>query len=210
VCGGSGLYVRALLDGLAPPAVPPNAAVRAELEGIIAAGGIDQLMAELRNADPVAAARIDPRNTRRVVRALEVIRLTGKPFSTQGTVRPPPYRIARVGLTMDRAALYARIDRRVDAMIAAGWLEETKALLAAGYAPDLPALTSLGYRDLIAVLRGDQSLSDAIERIKRQTRRFVHQQYTWFRRDDPAIQWFPADSPDLADRVHASLAQWRE
>lgn len=198
--GGSGLYVRAVVRGLMPPAVPPDPELRAELESI-ARSNPGALLRELAERDPTAAARIDPRNLRRVVRAIEVIRKTGRPFSEQGKAHPPPYQTIQIGLTLSREALYARVDARVEAMVAAGWVDEVQRLRAAGLSADAPAMTSHGYRELLAVLEGRLTLEEAKTRIKAATHRLVRQQYTWFRLDDPAIAWFTADRPDLVEAV---------
>ena len=188
--GGTGLYVRAVLEGLGIPEVPPDEALRAELEAYAAQHGAVALHARLAALDPVAAGRIDHRNVRRVVRALEVCLVAGRPISELQAATPPPYRTVRIGLTRPRAALYARIDQRVDEMMARGLLAETQRLLEAGYAPQLPALTGLGYRQMIQYLQGELSYDDAVAAIKQQTRRFVRQQYTWFRLDDARMTWF--------------------
>ncbi len=198
--GGTGLYVRAVLEGLRIPPAPPDATLRARLEEEAAAAGAPALHAQLAAIDPTAAARIDPRNVRRVIRALEVCLATGRPISEQQGAEPPPYRILRVGLTRPRPELYARIDARVDAMIAAGLVDEVRSLLARGYSSRLPALSGLGYRQIIRYLAGELSLAEAVQEIKRQTRRFVHQQQTWFRPDDPRIRWY-----DLSITSHAQV-----
>lgn len=187
--GGTGLYVAAVLEGLGIPEVPPDAALRAELESTAAQLGAPALHARLTALDPVAASRIDARNVRRVIRALEVCLVTGQPISELQAATPPPYHIVRVGLTRPRPALYARIDQRVDEMMAQGLLAETQGLLAAGLSPQLPALTGLGYRQMIQHLQGELSYEAAVAAIKQQTRRFVRQQYTWFRLNDPRIAW---------------------
>ena len=198
--GGTGLYMRAVLEGLGIPEAPPDEALRAELEAYAAEAGALALHARLAALDPTAAARIDHRNVRRVVRALEVCLVTGQPISELQVATPPPYRILRVGLTRPRAVLYARIDQRVDEMLARGLLAETRRLLDAGYSPRLPALTGLGYRQIIQHLQGEMSYDDAVAAIKQQTRRFVRQQNTWFRLDDPRIVWF-----DLEDVGHGEV-----
>jgi tRNA dimethylallyltransferase len=124
------------------------------------------------------------------VRALEVCLVTGRPISELQAASPPPYRMLRIGLTRPRPALYARIDQRVDQMMQRGLLAETQRLLDAGYSPQLPALTGLGYRQMIQHLQGQLSYDEAVAAIKQRTRRFVRQQYTWFRPDDPRIVWF--------------------
>ena len=188
--GGTGLYVRAVLEGLRIPEVPPNPELRARLEEEARREGAETLHARLRALDPTAAARIDPRNVRRVIRALEVCLIAGRPISELQRAEPPPYRILRLGLTRPRPELYARIDARVEAMIEAGLVEEVRSLLARGYRPDLPAMTGLGYRQICQYLAGKLTLEEAIREIKRKTRRFVHHQRTWFRPDDPRIRWY--------------------
>lgn len=205
--GGTGLYVRAVWEGLNIPEVPPDPALRSELEAFAAAEGAQALHARLAALDPDAARRIDPRNVRRVVRALEVTLLTGVPISRLQQASPPPFRVLRVGLTRPRPALYARIDRRVDAMIEAGLVEEVRRLLEAGYSPSLPALTGLGYRQISQYLRGELSLAEAVAAIKQQTRRFVRQQYSWFRLDDPRIRWFDLEVV-AADDVVEAIRAW--
>lgn len=188
--GGTGLYVRAVLEGLRIPEVPPDPELRTRLEAEARALGAEALHARLAALDPVAARRVDPRNVRRVIRALEVCLRAGRPISELQEAIPPPYRILRVGLTRPRRELYARIDARVDAMIAAGLVEEVRSLLARGYGPELPAMSGLGYRQICRYLAGEQTLEEAIREIKRKTRRFVRQQQTWFRLDDPRVHWF--------------------
>lgn len=183
--GGTGLYIRAVTEGLVIPEVPPDPALRAELESRSGA----ELYAELQQIDPAAALQIDPRNVRRTIRALEVQRVTGRRFSTLGRTQPPPFDVRRIGLTLPRAELYRRTDARVDEMIARGWLDEVRAL-AEKYAWSLPAMSSLGYPQLGAVLRGELSLDEAVQQIKHQTHRFVRHQYAWFRPADPRIEWF--------------------
>lgn len=205
--GGTGLYVRAVLDGLGIPEAPPDDALRTELEQMARSGGPLALHARLTALDPTAASRIDPRNVRRVVRALEVCLVTGVPISQLQTASPPPYRILRLGLTRPRAALYERIDRRVDEMMARGLVEEVERLLAAGFAPPLPAMTGLGYGQIVQYLRGELTLEEAVSAIKRQTRRFVRQQSSWFRTDDPRIRWFDLEAVGYPD-IAAVVAQW--
>jgi tRNA dimethylallyltransferase len=205
--GGTGLYVRAVLDGLRIPEVPPDAAVRAGLEQVAAEQGALALHARLHAVDPAAAAAIDPRNVRRVVRALEVCLVTGVPISRLQECDPPPYRILRIGLTRSRASLYQRIDRRVDTMIERGLEKEVRQLLAAGYSPRLPALTGLGYSQMIRYVRGEVGLAQAIAEIKQQTRRYVRQQGTWFRADDARIRWFDLEQEEQGAIV-AAVEGW--
>lgn len=194
--GGTGQYVKAVVEGWIIPRVKPNEALRTELYQEAKAKGEMALHTRLRQVDPAAAGKIDPRNVRRVIRALEVYLETGRPISELQRRKPPPYRILQLGLTMERTALYQRIDQRVDRMIERGLVEEVRGLVEQGYGYELPAMSGLGYRQIGCYLRGEISLAEAIHLIKRETRRFVRQQYTWFRLDDERIRWFQAqDDP---------------
>jgi tRNA dimethylallyltransferase len=205
--GGTGLYVRAVLEGLHIPEVPPDLEARARLEREAATVGAEALHARLAALDPAAAVRIDPRNVRRVIRALEVCLVTGRPISALQQASPPLYRILRLGLTRPRPDLYARIDARVDAMLAAGLVEEVRSLLARGYGPGLPAMSGLGYRQICQYLAGELTLEEAVHEIKRGTRRFVRQQHTWFRPDDPLIRWFDL-SISRYEQIEQAVRQW--
>ncbi len=198
--GGTGLYVRAVVEGLVIPRVAPQAALRVELEERARREGRDAVYRELQALDPVAASRIDPRNVRRVIRALEVCRATGQPISRLQAAAAPPYRVLTIGLTTDRETLYRRIDARVDEQLAAGLVEENRDLLARGYGYDLPAMSGLGYRQIGMYLRGEVSLPRAVEILKFETHRFARQQYTWFRLSDPRIHWLET-GPATFDRA---------
>jgi tRNA dimethylallyltransferase len=187
--GGSSLYVRAVVEGLSIPEVPPDPKLRAQLEEFLANEGREALYRRLQEIDPATAAVIDPLNPRRLLRALEIVMITGRSKLELEGVNPLPYAILQVGLMRPREELYARIDERVVAMVDAGLVQETEALLAAGYSPALPAMTSLGYREIGAYLRGDMTLDAAIERIQVETHRFVRHQMTWFRKM-PNVEWF--------------------
>ncbi len=197
--GGTGQYVMAVIEGWQVPRVPPDEALRRRLYAQAEEEGANALHARLRELDPVAASRIDPRNVRRVVRALEVCLRTGQPFSAQQKKSPPPYRILIVGLTLPRPRLYARIDARVETMLAAGLEDEVRGLVAAGYGFDLPAMSGVGYGQFAPYLAGEISLEEVARRIKQATRRFVRHQANWFRADDPRIHWFQAEPDPYAD-----------
>ncbi len=188
--GGTGQWVRAVVEGWGIPRVPPDHELRAELEAEAERAGPQALHARLASVDPVAAARIDYRNVRRVVRALEVYLKTGVPISQHQRAQSPPYRVLQIGLTMPREMLYARVDARVDQMMEEGLLSEVQALVDRGYGLDLPAMSGLGYRQIGRHLTGEVSLEEAVHLVKKETRRFIRQQYNWFRLDDPAIHWF--------------------
>ncbi|MGE5265102.1 MAG: tRNA (adenosine(37)-N6)-dimethylallyltransferase MiaA, partial [Acidobacteriota bacterium] len=204
VVGGSGLYVRAVLEGLTIPRVPPNHVRRAELERADTA----DLYQQLQRIDPRAAERIDPRNKRRVIRALEVSETAGEPITSLQTHRAPPYRILRIGLTLPRPLLYDRINARVDRMLVAGLVDEVRGLMKRGYELDTPAMSGLGYRQIASFVGGEATLDEAVRLLKRDTRRFVHHQYSWFRPDDVRIHWFDmsvARYEDVRDSVAAFL-----
>lgn len=202
--GGTGQYIMAVVEGWGIPRVPPQPRLRAALEDV----GGPELARWLAKLDPEAAERIDARNVRRVVRALEVTLVSGRPITQLQEKQPPPYDICIVGLSRDREALYERIDERVDQMMSAGLLGEVRALRDAGYDPRLPALSGLGYRQLLDHLAGKLSLAEAVERIKFETHRFARQQNTWFREDDPRINWFEMSEPGVEARIMAYVGDW--
>jgi tRNA dimethylallyltransferase len=190
--GGTGQYIWAVCEGWEVPAVKPEPALRAVLERWATRVGSAGLHARLAVVDPAAANQIDPRNTRRTVRALEVILTTGRQFSAQRRRTAPPFRICMLGLTRPRADLYARIDRRLAEMMAAGFLAEVEALRAKGYHAALPSLSAIGYQELAAHLAGEFDLEEALRLIRRRTRQFVRRQANWFKPKDSRIHWFAA------------------
>jgi tRNA dimethylallyltransferase len=199
VTGGTGQYLWALLEGWQVPRVPPDAGFRAELERRAELDGAEPLVAELSRVDPAYAARIDTRNLRRVIRALEVFHRTGRPLSSCATRTPPDFRWTAIGLSTPRDQLYARIDARVDAMMADGFLDEVRSLLGRGYSCRLPSMSGIGYRQLCQHVEGELSLEDAVSRIKTATHRLARMQSTWFRQDDARIRWLDAASGDSVD-----------
>jgi len=205
--GGTGQYVRAVVEGWCIPRVPPDFILRAELEAQAEREGATALHARLVQLDPTAAQRIDPRNVRRVIRALEVCLITGRPISEQQRKQSPPYRILQVGLTMERAALYARADRRVEAMMAANLEDEVRQLMEAGYGWSLPAMSGLGYVQFRPYFEGRATLDEVVVEIKRATHRFIRRQYNWFRLSDPAIQWFDVTETTV-EEIEAMVRTW--
>ena len=186
--GGSGLYVQAVTDGLDElPSVPP--VVRAQLHAELAAHGLPHLVAELAATDPVAHARIDQQNPQRIVRALEITRATGRPFSSFHTTGPPPenplFRNVKVALTREREELYQRINLRVEHMLAAGLLDEVRGLLPYRHHH---ALQTVGYQEIFGYLDGDYDWAEAVRLLQRNTRRYAKRQLTWLRRD-PGYAW---------------------
>jgi len=203
--GGTGQYVRAVTEGWTPPQVEPDERLRDELEKIKEERGADWLHAKLHALDPLAAEKIDPRNVRRTVRALEVILTTGRPFSGQRGQSDSPYNLLTIGLKRPREELYRRIDERIEAMFAAGFLDEVKRLLEEGYSPELPSMSAIGYREGIRVLKGQISAEQAKVEMRRATRIFVRRQANWFKEDDPNIHWFDAGQENLSESVEAFI-----
>ncbi len=193
--GGSGLYVRAVIGGFHIPQVPPDAELRRGLEQRAAREGCMALYEELKQSDPEAARRIDPHNIRRLIRAIEVSRHAGVPFSELQRSEPP-FRTLVIGLTTDRGDLYCRIDSRVDGMIERGLVQEVEGLLNMGYGFDLPAMSGVGYSQIGQYLRGEIDLAEAVQRTKFETHRIARHQYAWFRPKDEGIQWF-----DVRDEI---------
>ncbi|MBN1438130.1 MAG: tRNA (adenosine(37)-N6)-dimethylallyltransferase MiaA [Anaerolineales bacterium] len=201
--GGTGQYVRALLEAWEIPPASPAPRLRRTLEQRSLREPA-ALYAELEQADPEAAARIDPRNVRRVVRALEVVLSTGRPFSAQRRRGAAEFQSVLIGLALPRPELYARVDARIASMIAAGWIEEVRILLAGGYSPALPAFSALGYGAIARHLQGELTREECVVEIRRATRRLVRHQANWFRPGDPNIHWLPS-GPDAAGRAEAVL-----
>ncbi|MDQ4010036.1 MAG: tRNA (adenosine(37)-N6)-dimethylallyltransferase MiaA [Actinomycetota bacterium] len=202
LAGGSGLYIRAVLDDLDFPGTDPE--LRAGLAAELAEHGAPVLHRRLYRLDPVAAGRILPSNGRRLVRALEVIQLTGRPFSA-ALPQPGParYDAVLIGLDTDPAALDVRVDARVDRMFAEGLIEEVRRLLPRGLREGRTAARALGYQQVLAALGAGVDPSCAAEPTARATRRFIRRQRSWFRRDD-RIRWLNSDHPGLLDAALAA------
>ncbi len=184
VVGGTGLYVWALVDNLDIPKVAPDNALRKELES----KSLPEIVQMLQEKDPESAARIDLKNPRRVMRALEVVMASGQSFARQQTKSEPLFNALQIGLEVPKEELYKRIEARVDAQIEAGLVEEVKSLVDAEYSWELPSMSGIGYRQIGMCLRGELSLSEAVELLKRDTRQYAKRQLTWFKRDK-RIQW---------------------
>ena len=201
--GGSGLYVRAVVDELEFPGT--DAGVRARWEGELAAVGPAALHERLAVLDPVAAAAVLPSNGRRIVRALEVIELTGGPFRASMPEPRPYYPVVAIGLDREPAELDDRIALRVERMWAAGFVAEVEALAADGLREGPTASRALGYAQVLAQLDGTLTPDEARDRTVSTTRRFVRRQRSWFRRD-ASLTWFDAARPDLLDAVGREIA----
>ena len=190
--GGSGLYVWAVLEGWEIPGVAPKPELRQSLEAKASEVGAERLYQELLEVDPLAAQKIDPRNVRRIIRALEVYQSSHLSFSQLKRKKAPPFTALVIGLTTDRKELYRRVDARVDEMVKRGLIDETKKLLDMGYGFHLPSMSGIGYRQIGMYLRGELTLAEAVPQIKFETHRFIRHQYAWFKLNDKRIHWFDA------------------
>jgi tRNA dimethylallyltransferase len=205
--GGSALYTRAIIDRFEFPGTDDS--LRRELEAELERAGSHALHQRLAGVDPAAAAQIEPDNGRRVVRALEVIALTGRPYSASlPQLEYVDPLTVQVGVDIDRPTLDERIERRVDEMFASGFVEEVEALLSRGLAEARTANRAIGYREVVGFLAGDRTLAEAVEQTKAATRRFARRQDSWFRKD-PRIVWVGHDDPartEIAVRAVEALA----
>jgi tRNA dimethylallyltransferase len=202
--GGTGQYVRAITEGWTVPEVAPLPTLRDQLDRL----DDQELFRWLSCLDPASASKIDQRNRRRIIRALEVTLITGYPMSFLQRKVSPGYDCKIIGLTCDREVLYRRIDERVEKMMAGGFLAEVESLRKSGYRRELPAMSGLGYRQLLAYLDGENTLDEAIERIKFETHRFARQQYNWFRIDNHEIDWFDVQESDWSDLIQYAVTDW--
>jgi tRNA dimethylallyltransferase len=210
--GGSGLYVRAAIDGLGFPMAPPDPELRRRLAAEAREHGLAVLCARLAAADPKAAARIHANDEKRIIRALEVLEQTGVPISRLQELdrqQQARYNTRQFGLTLPREEMYRRIETRVDEMIRGGLVEEVKRLLDRGYDERLVPMKGLGYAQIIPLVRGECSRDEAVGRLKRDTRRFAKRQLTWFRADS-RIEWIDVADVDAQHVADIIRRRWEE
>ncbi len=212
VVGGSGLYIRALVDGLFEPKSADDT-IKGALKEEARHMGIRAMYEKLQRIDPATAKRLHPTDTQRILRALEVYQITGRPFSEYLKIPPQPaeFEPVFIGLFLERRKLYDRIEARVDAMIAAGFMEEVKDLQQRGYGPHLNALRTVGYKEAFLHLANELSYAEMINRFKQKSRNYAKRQLTWFRKD-PRVQWVDAGSyasiTDLAGEVSRAMPKF--
>jgi tRNA dimethylallyltransferase len=199
--GGSGLYVWSLVEGWKIPQVPPDKKRRNQLEARAEQEGSQNLYQELRDIDPVAAAKINPSNIRRIIRALEIYHATGQRPSQLQRKEVPDFPILLIGLTRERSELYRRIDWRVDKMIQMGLIEEVEQLLKKGYSLSLPSMSGIGYKQIGQFLQGEMTLPQAIDKIKYETHQLARRQYAWFRLGDSRIHWFDSSGAEAEANI---------
>lgn len=207
--GGTGQYLSAVAEGWSIPRVPPNPEIRAELEAYVAEHDAQTLHDLLWEVDVISAEKIHPNNVRRVIRALEVYKVTGEPISKLQEKKPPPYRILTYGLRLDRDILYPRADKRVDDMIEEGFIEEVQTLLDMGYSRSLPSMTGLGYLEIAEHLLDGAPLDETIQKTKFSTHDFIRRQDVWFRGHDNGILWHNVEDVDV-NMIEQSICDWRE
>jgi tRNA dimethylallyltransferase len=203
--GGSGLYLRAVVDDLEFPGT--DAATRAELERQASTLGAARMYERLADLDPVAAGRIEPGNARRIVRALEVAAVTGRPFSTFARAWElyPSDAVRAAGVRMSREVLIERISRRVDAMLERGWLDEVRTLVERGFGGWLTSSQAIGYAELARHLRAEMTLAEAVEATVKRTGNLARRQMAWFRRD-PRIRWFDVGTDGAVEAIEPMRA----
>jgi tRNA dimethylallyltransferase len=199
--GGSGLYVWSLVEGWKIPQVPPDQKRRSQLEARAGQEGSQDLYQELRDIDPVGAAKINPGNIRRIIRALEIYHATGQRPSQLQRKEAPDFPILLIGLTLERSELYRRIDWRVDNMIRMGLVEEVEQLLKRGYSISLPSMSGIGYKQICQFIQSEMTLPQAIDKIKYETHRLARHQYAWFRLSDSRIHWFDSSGAEAEDNI---------
>jgi tRNA dimethylallyltransferase len=209
IVGGTGQYVTAVLEGWRPPPRPVLDDYRVELQNFANREGSLALHARLAAIDPASAKRNDHRNVRRVIRALEIHDSTGIPASELRVKQAPAYRILRIGLTLPRQALYQRIDARLEAMLAAGWVSEVETLLNQGFDFQSAPFSAIGYQQLASYVRAEKSIEQAKNEIKRLTRQFVRRQANWFKLNDPHIHWF-LNETNVEEKVITLIKAWLE
>lgn len=201
VVGGTGLYVRSLLEQFDFANTAHDATLRARLTEEADQEGSQALHARLRALDDVTAARIHPNDARRIIRALEIVMTTGHPVEHSRVARPSPYRPVLIGLTADREALYRRIERRVDGMMRMGLIGEVQDLLAQGCRPTDTAMQAIGYKEIVNYLQGQCTLEDAIDAIKKASRRYAKRQWSWFRADSRIVWYEGSEDGMMRDEV---------
>ena len=195
--GGSGLYVWTVLEGWQIPRVAPNVELRRSLETRARIEGSEALYRELIELEPSVAGRIDPRNIRRVIRALEIELNTTVDNVNPPVKRIPPYRTLIIGLTASRDVLYQHVDARVDKMLEDGLVEEVTSILGKGFPTTAPGLSSVGYKEALSYLHGELDLKEMSDRIKAETHRLIRHQYNWFKLNDPRIHWLNVETDYL-------------
>ncbi len=207
LAGGTGLYIKALLEGYQFNVTPQNEAFRQEMETVAREQGVEELHRRLAEVQPETAARLHPNDIRRVIRALEVATFGGETVSQEKEDETAClYDVAVIGLTSDRSLLYERINQRVDQMMADGLLDEVKGLLESGVPADAQSMKGIGYKELVAYLEGKCTLEEAVDEIKKGTRHFAKRQFTWYRKM-PYIDWYEVKTKKDIIEIEKEIAK---
>lgn len=207
LAGGTGLYIKALLEGYQFNVTPQNEVFRQEMEAVAREYGVEELHRRLADIQPETAARLHPNDTRRVIRALEVATFGGEIVSQEKEDETAClYDVAVIGLTSERSLLYERINQRVDQMMADGLLDEVKGLLASGVPVDAQSMKGIGYKELVAYLDGKCTLEEAVDEIKKGTRHFAKRQFTWYRKM-PYIDWYEVETKKDIIEIEKEIAK---
>lgn len=201
--GGTGLYIRAVVEGMKIPKVAPDLKLRAELES----RSLTSLVNELEKVDPETANSIDKLNPRRIIRALEIYRSSGEPFSKLKGKYKVQYNTLKIGLTSERKYLYERVDNQVEEWFEQGFIQEVKSLFAKGNRENLTSMTSIGYRQVGMYLHGRISLDEAEQRIKWERHNYIRAQFTWWRKE-PNITWFDISTKDFKEKISNLIDEW--
>jgi len=209
--GGTGLYIRSIIEGWQIPEISPDYSFRYNKEiQAFTEEGRQKLYDELCRINPAVAAKIDSRNTRRIIRALEIQSHSEELLPESVLRKPPDFYSLVIGLTASRSYLYKMADQRVDKMIKNGLVDEVKMLLEKGYDSNLPSMSGIGYRQIIKYLNGEMSLDEAVSKIKTATHRFIRRQYNWFRLNDSRIHWFDCENyakPEIIRQVSSLILE---
>ena len=208
VVGGSGQYIWGLLEGWQVPEIPPNLALRQELEMELEEGGIERLQSRLRETGAANIDKVEILNPRRLVRAIERAVATGDAMGGAGKSAVPPYDALVIGLNAPREVLHARVEDRVDRMLAAGWLKEVQMLVDAGVEHEMPSMSAIGYRQLVDFMAGNSSWEATREEILIGNHRLIGAQHNWFKPRDTRITWFDVAAGDCLEYVSALVGNW--
>ncbi len=207
LAGGSGQHIWALLEGWQVPRVPPNLELRQRLEELAVASGNPALVSELEGLDPEAARQLDPRNPRRLIRAIEIVSQTGESLARSQKREPLDANVLILGLSLPRPALYERLDLRVNEMFAQGFVAEVEALREGGFGNSVPIRGGVGYRQVSAYLDGQYGLEEAVQRTKNAHHRLARRQAGWFREQDRRIRWLVAGD-QASSEAAISTREW--
>ena len=208
IVGGSGQYIWGLLEGWSVPSIPPNPSLRRELEALLDAEGIAALQDRMCETGASGIDRVEMLNPRRLIRAIERAVATGDATGGASRAKVPPYDALIIGLDAPREVLHERVDKRVDVMIATGWIDEVEALRRSGVERDLPSMSAIGYREIYDLIDAKVSIHDVRESIRIGNHRLIGAQNNWFKASDERINWFDITEDGFADEIDSLVGNW--